>query len=152
MVRVDAKKSHHDLKQYKYLGLLTVLYLTFQLVSNITAGKITHIGIFSISAPILFFPVTYIIADILTEVYGYAKSRTVVQLVFISIAIAAVLFSIVTYLPPAPGFDANDAYRRVLGQVPRVILGSIIATFIGGILNDYVLAKMKVWTRVDSHS
>ena len=135
------------LKQYKYLGLITALYITFQLVSNTTAGKIIQLGGFSLSAPILFFPVTYIFADILTEVYGYAKARSVIWMAFFCAAIMALLYSLVVFLPPAIGFDANDAYTRVLGQVPRIVIASLIAFWIGSILNDYILAKMKIWTK-----
>jgi uncharacterized integral membrane protein (TIGR00697 family) len=134
-------------KPYKYLGLITAIYITFQLVSNTTAGKIVQLGIFTIPAPVFFFPVTYIIADILTEVYGYAKARSVLWMVVISALIMALLYSIVVYLPPAIGFDSNDAYTKVLGQVPRIVFASLIAIFIGGIINDYTLAKMKVWTK-----
>src|SRR3989344_705271 len=134
-------------KQYKYLGLITALYITFQLVSDITAGKIVKLGIFTVSATVLYFPFTYIFADVLTEVYGYAKARSVVWMVFFSSVIAGLIYVLVVFLPPAVGFDANDAYARVLGQVPRILFGGWIAVWVGGILNDYTLAKMKVWTK-----
>ncbi|MEK9180516.1 MAG: queuosine precursor transporter [Patescibacteria group bacterium] len=134
------------MKQYKYLGIITVLYVAFQLISDITAGKIVHLGIFTVSATALYFPITYIFADILTEVYGYAKARSVVWQVLLASVIAGLIYQLVIWLPPAAGFDANDAYARVLGSVPRVLLGGWIAVWVGGILNDYVLAKMKVWT------
>mgnify|MGYP001582537598 CR=1 FL=1 len=134
-------------KSYKYLGFITTLYITFQLVSDITAGKIVQLGMFTVSATVLYFPITYIIADLLTEVYGYSKARSVVWMVLISSVIAGIIYSIVVSLPPANGFDANDAYTRVLGQIPRILVGGWIAVFIGGILNDYILAKMKIWTK-----
>ena len=134
-------------KQYKYLGLITALYITFQLVSDVTAGKIVQLGFFTVSATVLFFPFTYIIADILTEVYGYARARSVVWMVLFSSVIAGLIYSVVVFLPPAVGFDANDAYVRVLGQIPRILIGGWIAVWVGGILNDYILAKMKVWTK-----
>ena len=134
-------------KQYKYLGLITALYITFQLVSDVTAGKIVQLGFFTVSATVLFFPFTYIIADILTEVYGYARARSVEWMVLFSSVIAGLIYSVVVFLPPAVGFDANDAYVRVLGQVPRILIGGWIAVWVGGILNDYILAKMKVWTK-----
>ena len=140
-------KSPSTSKQYKYLGLITALYITFQLVSDITAGKIVQLGIFNVSATVLYFPFTYIIADVLTEVYGYAKARSVVWMVLLSSVIAGLIYSIVVFLPPAVGFDADDAYARVLGQIPRILVGGWIAVFVGGILNDYILAKMKIWTK-----
>jgi len=145
-VKKDTKQSKIP-KQYKYLGLITALYITVLIVSNTTAGKFVQLGSLIFSAPILFFPVTYIIADILTEVYGYAKARSVLWMVIISSLIMAVLYAVVVYLPPAAGFDANAAFTRVLGQVPRIVFASLVAVFVGGILNDYILAKMKVWTK-----
>ena len=117
-----------------------------QLVSDVTAGKIIQLGSFSVSATVLYFPVTYIFADVLTEVYGYAQARKVLWKVFICSVIAGLIYQLVVSLPPATGFDANDAYTRVLGSVPRILLGGWIAVWVGAILNDYVLAKMKVWT------
>ena len=141
------QKSSSASKQYKYLGLLTALYITFQLVSDVTAGKIVSLGIFTVSATVLYFPFTYIIADLLTEVYGYSKARSVVWMVLFSSVIAGLIYTIVVALPPAVGFDANDAFARVLGQIPRILVGGWIAVWFGGILNDYIMAKMKVWTK-----
>ena len=134
------------MKQYKYLGLITALYIVMQLVSDVTAGKIVQIWIFTVSATVLYFPITYIFSDILTEVYGYAQARKVVWMILGCSVLAGLLYQLVITLPAAPGFDATDAYARVLGSVPRILLGGWIAVWVGGILNDYVLAKMKVWT------
>ena len=134
------------MKQYKYLGFITVLYVAFQLISDVSAGKIVQLGIFTVSATVLYFPITYIFADILTEVYGYAKARSVIWQVLIASVLAGLIYQLVVWLPPAVGFDANSAYARVLGSVPRILVGGWIAVWVGGILNDYVLAKMKIWT------
>jgi uncharacterized integral membrane protein (TIGR00697 family) len=134
-------------RQYKYLGLITCLYVALQLVSDVTAGKITTVLGFSVSVTVLWFPFTYIFADILTEVYGYARARSVLWTVLICSVLAGVIYQVAVYMPPASGFDANDAYKRVLGSVPRILLGGWIAVFAGEILNDYVLAKLKVACR-----
>lgn len=134
-------------RSYKYLGLITALYITLQLVSDISAGKIIQIWIFTVSATVLYFPITYIFSDILTEVYGYAQARRVVWLVLGCSVLAGLTYQLAVGLPPAQGFDANSAYARVLGSVPRILLGGWIAVWAGGILNDYVLAKMKIWTQ-----
>jgi queuosine precursor transporter len=131
---------------YKFLGLITCLYVTMQLVSDVTAGKIVQIGVFSVSVTVLYFPITYIFSDILTEVYGYARARAVLWTVLFASIIAGLLYQVVVYLPPAVGFDANEAYSRVFGSVPRVLLGGWIAVFAGDILNNFVLAKMKLMT------
>lgn len=135
------------MKAYKYLGLITILYIVFQLISDVTAGKIVQLGIFTVSATVLYFPITYIFSDILTEVYGYAKARNVVWQALLASVIAGLIYQLVVWLPPAVGFDANDAFTRVLGSVPRILLGGWIAVWVGGILNDYVMAKMKIWTK-----
>ena len=133
------------MRQYKYLDIIVALYITMQLVSDVTAGKVVQLGSFSVSATVLYFPFTYIFADVLTEVYGYAQARKVIWKVLICSVIAGFVYQLVVHLPPAIGFDANDAYGRVLGSVPRILLGGWIAVWVGGILNDFVLAKMKVW-------
>ncbi|MGE5541180.1 MAG: queuosine precursor transporter [Bacillota bacterium] len=135
------------MKTYKYLGIITVLYVAFQLVSDVTAGKIVQLGIFTVSVTALYFPFTYIFADVLTEVYGYAKARSVVWQVLFASVLAGLIYQLVIWLPPASGFDANDAYVRVLGSVPRILLGGWVAVWVGGILNDYIMAKMKVLTK-----
>ena len=135
------------MKSYKYLGIITTLYIAFQLISDVTAGKIVQLGVFTVSATVLYFPVTYIFSDILTEVYGYARARSVVWQALLASIVAGLVYQLVVWLPPAVGFDANDAFTRVLGSVPRILLGGWIAVWTGGILNNYVLAKMKVWTR-----
>lgn len=136
----------HHTRQYRYLGLLTAAYITLQLVSDITAGKIIQIFVFPVSVTVLYFPITYIFGDVLTEVYGYARSRSVIWKVFFASIIAGVIYEIVVHIPPAAGFQNNDAYTIVLGSVPRILAGGWIAVWAGGILNDYVLAKMKLWT------
>lgn len=135
------------MKQYKYLGIITALYITFQLVSDITAGKIIQLFFFPVSVTVLYFPITYILADVTTEVYGYAKARSIIWTVLFVSVLAGVIYQIVIWLPPAVGFAANDAYTKVLGSVPRILLGGWIAVWVGGILNDYTLAKMKIWTK-----
>lgn len=135
------------MKNYRYLTWITILYITFQLVSDVTAGKIVQLGIFTVSATVLYFPITYIFGDILTEVYGYAKARNVIWKVLFASVLVGIIYQIVIWLPPAVGFNANDAYTRVLGSVPRILFGGWVAVWAGGILNDYTLAKMKIWTK-----
>jgi uncharacterized integral membrane protein (TIGR00697 family) len=111
----------------------------------VTAGKIIDFLGFPVSVTVLYFPITYVLSDVLTEVYGYAQSRRVVWRVALASVIAGLLYQVVALWPPASGFDANDSYVRVFGSVPRILIGGWIAVWAGGIANDYVLAKMKVW-------
>lgn len=133
-------------RSYRFLGLLTAAYITFQLVSDITAGKIVRLFIFPVSVTVLYFPITYLFGDVLTEVYGYGRARSVVWKVFFSSILAGLIYVVVVHIPPAPDFEANEAFTRVLGGVPRILVGGWIAVWVGGILNDYILAKMKIWT------
>lgn len=135
------------MKQYKYFSIIVALYVAVQLTSAISAGKIIDLFSFPVSAATLFFPLAFIFSDIITEIYGYAYGRTVVWLIFFTTVLSALLFQLVVYLPPAAGFVGNEAYMSVLGSLPRIMLGSWIAIWVGGMLNDYVLAKMKVWSK-----
>ena len=134
------------MKNYKLVGPITVLYVTLQLVSDVTAGKLIPIFNFPVSVTAIYFPLTYIFADVLTEVYGYAVGRRVLWTVLLCAALAAGLYQFAALLPPASGFTGNAAYVQILSQVPRIVLGSWVAVFFGEILNDFVLAKMKVMT------
>ena len=134
------------MKNYRFLGVITTLYITFQLVSDVTAGKLIDFFGFPVSVTVIYFPITYIFADVLTEVYGYARARRVVWQVLLASVLAGLIYQLAAVLPPGSGFNANDAYVRVLGSVPRILLGGWVAVWVGGILNDYVMAKMKIWT------
>lgn len=134
------------MKNYKLLGLLTALNITFQLVSDVTAGKIIQLFALPVSVTVLYFPVVYILSDVLTEVYGYARARLVTWLTLVCSVVAGLIFYAAAYLPSPEFFTASEAYATVFGIVPRILIGGWIAVFVGEILNNYVLAKMKVWT------
>jgi uncharacterized integral membrane protein (TIGR00697 family) len=144
MKRMNVLKSG---KHYKYLDLIIYLNITMMAVVNIISGKIIHVSFFTLSAASLCIPITYIIGDTLTEVYGYRQARRATWVLIASTVILAIFLQLAVYLPPAPGFMHNDAYTQVLGQVPRVVVGAWVALFCGQFLNDYVLAKMKVLTK-----
>ena len=131
---------------HKYLPFITTLYITFQLISDVTASKIITLGIFTVSVTVLYFPFTYILSDILTEVYGYSKARNVVWQALVASTLAGIIYQIVLQVPAAIFWDGNNAFNQVFGSVPRILFGGWIAVWVGGILNDYVLAKMKIWT------
>jgi uncharacterized integral membrane protein (TIGR00697 family) len=131
-------------RQYRYLGFITCLYITFQLVCDVTAGKIISVYGMPVSVTVLYFPVTYIFADVLTEVYGYRRARAVLWTVLCASVTACLLYQVAALWPPAAGWNGDPAYRQVLGVVPRVVLGSWVALFAGEIMNNYVMARMKV--------
>jgi uncharacterized integral membrane protein (TIGR00697 family) len=118
------------------------------LCSNlIGASKVATLGGFSFGAGVLFFPISYIFGDVLTEVYGYAKARRVVWAGFGSMVFASFMSWIVLALPPAQGWPNQAAFETVFAATPRIVVGSIVAFFCGEFCNSYVLAKMKVATK-----
>lgn len=132
-------------RTYKYYWGIVCLYVAMQLISDVTAGKITSLAGFPVSVTVLYFPITYIFADVLTEVYGFSRARRALWIVLACSILAGLLYQVAVYMPPAPGFDANDAFVRVLGSIPRILVGGWIAVFAGAYVNDLVMAKMKVW-------
>jgi uncharacterized integral membrane protein (TIGR00697 family) len=103
-------------------------------------------GTITFGAGILFFPLSYVLGDVLTEVYGYARARRVVWVGFAASIFAAAMSWFVVSLPPAEGYEGQEALAAVFGQVPRIFLASILAFWAGEIANAFVLARMKVWT------
>jgi len=122
------------------------LFVAVLLISNVASTKIMRLGPFTFDGGTILFPVSYIFGDILTEVYGYRRSRRVIWTGFFCTGLMAAVLAIVGALPPAKGWENQSAYRTILGQTPRIVLGSLIAYFAGEFSNSYTLAKMKIWT------
>ncbi len=133
-------------KNYKYLGAISVFFVSILLISNVASTKIVDFGYFTFDGGTLLFPLSYIFGDILTEVYGYRKSRSVIWLGFFMALLMSVIFIIVGKLPPAAGWNNQSAYDAILGLTPRIVSASLIAYFCGEFSNSFILAKMKIWT------
>ena len=137
----------------RYFDFVMAAFVTILLLSNVLgAGKVAvinlpGIGDWPFGAGILFFPVSYVIGDVLTEVYGYARARRCIWAGFAAMLFMAFMAWVVVALPPAASWDGQAAYEQVFGQVPRIVFASIIAFWAGEFVNAYVLARMKVWTR-----
>jgi len=130
---------------FKYYDLVMALFVTVLLCSNlIGAAKVCTVWGFTFGAGVLFFPISYIFNDVLTEVYGYARARKVVWAGFGGIIFASFMSWVVVSLPPAEGWNDQAAYVSVFGQTPRIVFASLTAFFVGEFANSYVLAKMKV--------
>ena len=142
-------------RRYRYYDLLLAAFVVALLCSNlIGAGKVAVLtlpvlGEVTFGAGILFFPISYLFGDILTEVYGYAHDRRAVWAGFTALLFAAVMSLVVIQLPPASG-DYMDGYQKgletVFGNTWRIVLASIIAFWAGSLVNAYVMAKMKIMT------
>jgi queuosine precursor transporter len=145
VVRTSAERSLGD---YRYLVLLLVLAVAFQLICDVTAGKIILLFGVGVSVTVLYFPAVYILSDLITEVYGYVHARRVMWYSLFASMLACLVYQLVVFVPPAPFFaEPNKAYATVFGIVPRVLLGSWLAVFSGDVVNNYVLAKMKLLTQ-----
>lgn len=134
-------------RSFRYLLPLLFATVFFQMVSDVTAGKIALIGGVPIAASILYFPLTFVFSDILTEVYGYVCARRVLWMMMACSVGAGAIYKGVAALPSPAFFEGAAAYERVLGIMPRILLAGWIAVFAGESANNYVLAKMKVLTR-----
>ncbi len=139
--------------RFRYYDLVMAAFVTILLLSNlIGASKPSYvtlpvIGEWSFGAGVLFFPVSYIIGDILTEVYGYARARRVIWTGFAALLFMAFMAWVVVQLPPADGWPGQEAYEFVFGNSWRIVLASMVAFWAVEFANSYVLAKMKVWTQ-----
>jgi uncharacterized integral membrane protein (TIGR00697 family) len=134
-------------RSYKYYDLVMALFVTILLCSNIIgAAKVATVWGFTFGAGVLFFPISYIFNDVLTEVYGYARARKVVWAGFGAIIFASFMSWVVVTLPPAAGWPDQNAYQTVFGQTPRIVFASLAAFFVGEFTNSYVLAKLKIRT------
>lgn len=134
-------------RTYKYYDLLLGAFVTILLCSNlIGASKIAVLNGYEFGAGILFFPLSYVFGDVLTEVYGYARSRRVVWAGFAALVFASIMSAAVVALPPAKGYGGQPALEAVFGQAPRIALACFIAYFAGEFSNSYVMARMKVWS------
>lgn len=143
-------------KTYRYYDFIVAAFVTVLLCSNlIGAGKaaqieLPYVGTVVFGAGILFFPISYFFGDILTEVYGYAHDRRAVWCGFGALLFAAVMSTVVLALQPAPGdYNAHlqTGLEAVFGNTWRIVLGSMLAFWSGSLLNAFVLAKLKIWTR-----
>jgi uncharacterized integral membrane protein (TIGR00697 family) len=139
-------------RQYRYYDFVMVAFVTVLVCSNLIGpAKIAQVdwpmlGTLTFGAGVLFFPISYVFGDILTEVYGYARSRRVIWAGFAALAFAAVMAWVIVRLPPAPFWHNQSAYEIAFGSTWRIALASLIAFVCGEFVNSFVLAKMKILT------
>lgn len=136
-----------DNRHFKYLDLITALFATLLIVSNYASTRIIDFaGGLSFDAGTLMFPLTYIFNDLLTEVYGYKRSRRVIWIGFLALLIAAAGMGLVGLFPPAAGWEGDAAWASIMAVVPRIVLASLAAYFVGEFVNSVALAKLKLRT------
>jgi uncharacterized integral membrane protein (TIGR00697 family) len=135
-------------RSYRYYDLVMAAFVTVLICSNlIGASKICTVKGFTFGAGVLFFPISYVFGDVLTEVYGYARSRRVVWAGFAALGFMTFMSWFVVNLPPAAGWNGQAAYESVFGGTWRIVGASLIAYCAGEFSNSYTLAKMKIMTQ-----
>ena len=135
------------LKNYRYFDVLVALFVAVLLISNVASTKILSIWKFTFDGGTILFPLSYIFGDILTEVYGFRRSRRVIWLGFAAALLMSLTLYVVQLLPPADGWQYQDDFRHILGFVPRIVLASLIAYFAGEFSNSFTLSRLKIVTR-----
>ncbi|WP_373476224.1 queuosine precursor transporter [Sphingorhabdus sp.] len=138
-------------RHFRYYDFVMAAFVAVLLLSNVIgAAKPAALTLggeqWVFGAGILFFPLGYVIGDVLTEVYGYARARRVIWAGFVGLIFMAFMSWVVVALPPASGWEGQAAYEAVFGQVWRIVAASITAFWAGEFVNSYVMARMKVWT------
>lgn len=147
-VEAEATEGH----ALRFYDVVMAAFVAILLLSNVLgAGKVAvidlpGIGLWPFGAGILFFPVSYVIGDVLTEVYGYARARRVIWVGTAATLFMAFMSWVVVALPPAPDWTNQAAYETIFGQVPRIVFASLCAFWAGEFVNAYVLARMKIAT------
>ncbi len=134
------------MKNYKLLTAFAVYFVTILLISNIVSTKIVNRGGFVRDGGTLLFPLSYIIGDVLTEVYGYATSRRVIRMWVWAQLLMWLTVMRIWWMPADVSRTAQDAYMQILWFTPRIIAASLIAYFVWEFINSYILAKLKIWT------
>lgn len=141
-------------RNFRYYDLIMAAFVTVLLCSNligvhkVSTVNIPFYGEYIYGAGVLFFPISYLFGDILTEVYGYARSRKVIWAGFGALIFASLMSLVVTSLPVAETMPAErvEAINLIFGQTPRIVLASLTAFWLGEFVNSFVLAKLKILT------
>ena len=137
-------------RNFRYYDLVMAAFVTVLICSNLIGPakaaqiELPLLGAVTFGAGVLFFPISYIFGDVLTEVYGYSRARKVIWTGFAALMFAAVMAAVIVALPPAPGWPNQKVYEIAYGNTWRIVAASMTAYFCGEFVNSYVLAKMKV--------
>ena len=134
-------------KTFKYYDIILAVFAAILLISNLAGTKLIAFGSIITDGGAILFPISYILGDILTEIYGYKYARRAIWVGLGVMLLAVLCFTIVRYMPPAPEYTAQASYEAVLGFFPRIVAASLAAFLTGSFLNSFVLAKLKVKTK-----
>jgi uncharacterized integral membrane protein (TIGR00697 family) len=142
-------------RSFRYYDAVTTAFVAVLICSQLIGpGKITHIGPVTFGAGVLFFPVSYVIGDILTEIYGFARARRAIWFGSVALLYVAIMSATIIAMPAAKGWQGQEALTASFGATPRIVLASLSAFWLGEIANAFVLARLKIitngrhlWTR-----
>lgn len=134
-------------KSFKYLNFITAFFAIVLLTSNVVSTKIIELGPFTFDGGTLLFPLSYIIGDILTEVYGYKRTRKVIWTGFFMAFFAMLVIMLIGWMPAAADWGFQESYENILGLTFRIVTASLIAYLAGEFLNSFIMAKMKIWSK-----
>lgn len=132
---------------FRHYDIVIALFVLCLLISNLAATKLVSAGSLILDGGAVLFPLTYILGDVLTEVYGYRYARRAIWLGFVGMVIAVGCFTIVGTMPYPPEYTSQEAYEAVLGFLPRIVAASLAAYLVGQFVNSYILAKLKIKTK-----
>ena len=127
--------------------LMGIFFVVCLIVSNFLETKIIQLGPVTTTAGLLVFPISYIINDCISEVWGYKKARLVIWSGFTMNFIVVGIAQIAVFLPAAPFWDGGDSFNFVFGMTPRIVFASLCAFLVGSFLNAYVMSKMKIMSK-----
>lgn len=123
---------------------LSVLFITCLLLSNILAAKLLRIGEWSVTAGVLGFPISYILNDIMTEVYGFKLAKKVIYIGFLMNFFMVLIFSLAIVLPAPTWYEMSDEFAMIIGSTPRIIIAGLAAYLSGSLVNARVMSRMKI--------
>ncbi len=132
---------------FRYFDVIMALFVAVLLISNLASTKIVSLWMFTFDGGTILFPFSYIFGDVLTEVYGYQRSRKVIWTGFGAALLMSLVLWVVQEMPPAVGWPNQEAYETLLGFVPRIVLASLVAYFGGAFSNAFLMSKLKIKTK-----
>ncbi|MCB9016918.1 MAG: queuosine precursor transporter [Lentimicrobiaceae bacterium] len=132
---------------FRYFDVIMALFVAVLLISNLASTKIVTMWMFTFDGGTILFPLSYIFGDILTEVYGYQRSRKVIWTGFGAALLMSLVLWVVQLLPAATDWPNQQAYESLLGFVPRIVLASLVAYFGGAFSNAFLMSKLKIKTK-----
>ncbi len=139
----DIKKAKYVRVNDKYYSLCIILFVNMLIVANICATKLIQIGGLVFDGGAITFPITYILGDVISEIYGFKATKKAIKLGFMVSLLSTIIFLLVAKAPPAPSYQGQAAFMSVLGFVPRIVVASLVGYLFGEGLNSYVLVSIK---------